>query len=42
MLELTGSYSLLWGATFVVGIVAAVLHFPIDDRRAGTAVVQAS
>jgi MFS family permease len=42
MLELTGSYSWLWGATFVVGIVAAVLHFPIDDRRASPAVAQAS
>ncbi len=35
MLELSGSYSLLWMATFVVGIVAALLHFPIDDGQPG-------
>ncbi|WP_343722819.1 MFS transporter [Herbaspirillum seropedicae] len=38
MLDVTGSYSLLWMATFVVGIVAALLHFPIeeaDGRRGG-------
>ncbi len=40
MLELTGSYSWLWGATFVVGIVAAVLHFPIDDRNASMVGIQ--
>lgn len=33
-LDLTGSYSLLWGATFAVGVLAALLHFPIDDRQA--------
>ncbi|WP_050469824.1 MFS transporter [Herbaspirillum chlorophenolicum] len=32
VLDLTGSYSLLWGATFAAGVLAAVLHFPIDDR----------
>ncbi|MBO9537685.1 MFS transporter [Herbaspirillum sp.] len=31
-LDLTGSYSLLWGATFAAGVLAAALHFPIDDR----------
>ncbi|WP_144141475.1 MFS transporter [Paraburkholderia sp. BCC1884] len=30
--DLTGSYSLLWDATVVVGLIAAMLHFPIDDR----------
>ncbi|CAB3785427.1 MFS transporter [Paraburkholderia fynbosensis] len=29
--DLTGSYSLLWEATVVAGLVAAMLHFPIDD-----------
>lgn len=32
VLDLTGSYSLLWGATFAAGVLAAALHFPIDDR----------
>lgn len=29
--DLTGSYSLLWMATAVAGLVAAALHFPIKD-----------
>jgi predicted MFS family arabinose efflux permease len=29
--DLTGSYSLLWDATVVSGLIAALLHFPIDD-----------
>jgi predicted MFS family arabinose efflux permease len=29
--DLTGSYSLLWEATVVAGLAAAMLHFPIDD-----------
>lgn len=33
-LDLTGSYGLLWGATFVAGVAAALLHFPIDERGA--------
>ncbi|MDR5760480.1 MFS transporter [Caballeronia sp. LZ035] len=30
--DTTGSYSLIWGATAVAGLVAALLHFPIDDH----------
>jgi len=30
--DLTGSYGPLWIATAVAGLVAAVLHFPIDDK----------
>jgi len=30
--DTTGSYSLIWGATAVAGLVAALLHFPIDDE----------
>ncbi len=30
--DVTGSYSLVWGATAIAGLVAAVLHFPINDR----------
>jgi predicted MFS family arabinose efflux permease len=30
--DTTGSYSLIWGATAIAGLVAALLHFPIDDR----------
>jgi predicted MFS family arabinose efflux permease len=33
--DLTGSYSLLWEATVVAGLVAALLHFPIDDTAVG-------
>lgn len=32
--DVTGSYSLVWIATAVAGLVAALLHFPIDDRPA--------
>lgn len=30
--NLTGSYSVIWGATAVAGLVAALLHFAINDR----------
>lgn len=33
--DATGSYSLLWGATAAAGLVAALLHFPIDDAVVG-------
>jgi predicted MFS family arabinose efflux permease len=32
VLDLTGSYTLLWIFTAAAGLVAALLHFPIDDR----------
>lgn len=32
--DMTGSYSLVWGATAVAGLVAAMLHFPINDKAA--------
>lgn len=32
MFDLTGSYSLVWMATVAAGLLAALLHFPIDDR----------
>ncbi len=36
--DVTGSYSLIWGATAIAGLVAALLHFAIDDSVApGTA-----
>jgi MFS family permease len=31
LFDLTGSYSAIWGATAIAGLVAAMLHFPIDD-----------
>ncbi|MFM0672913.1 MFS transporter [Paraburkholderia sediminicola] len=34
--DLAGSYSLLWEATVVAGLVAAMLHFPIDDTTVST------
>jgi predicted MFS family arabinose efflux permease len=34
----TGSYALIWIATAVAGLVAALLHFPIDDSPAAVAV----
>jgi predicted MFS family arabinose efflux permease len=37
--DVTGSYSLVWIATAIAGLVAAALHFPIDDRPMVTAVV---
>jgi MFS family permease len=34
--DMTGSYSLLWEATVAAGLVAAMLHFPIDDATVKT------
>jgi hypothetical protein len=28
----TGSYSLVWGATAAAGLLAPMLHFPINDN----------
>jgi predicted MFS family arabinose efflux permease len=36
--DATGSYSLIWSATAAAGLVAAMLHFPIDDAPATVAV----
>jgi predicted MFS family arabinose efflux permease len=30
--DLTGSYTLIWAATAISGAVAALLHFPINDK----------
>jgi predicted MFS family arabinose efflux permease len=35
ILDVTGSYSLVWGATAAAGLLAAALHFPIDDTPVG-------
>jgi predicted MFS family arabinose efflux permease len=40
--DLTGSYSLLWVATVVAGLVAAALHFPIDDTTVTTPALRSS
>ncbi|BBK37936.1 MFS transporter [Allostella sp. ATCC 35155] len=32
--DATGSYAAIWIATALAGLVAALLHFPIDDRAA--------
>jgi predicted MFS family arabinose efflux permease len=34
--DLTGSYALLWDATVIAGLMAAMLHFPIDDTAVST------
>ncbi|TCK35012.1 putative MFS family arabinose efflux permease [Paraburkholderia sp. BL8N3] len=34
--DITGSYSLIWGATAAAGLFAAMLHFPIDDTAPGS------
>jgi len=39
--DLTGSYSLLWEATVFAGVVAAMLHFPIDDTSLSTQALRA-
>lgn len=31
LFDLTGSYTLIWAATAISGVVAALLHFPIND-----------
>jgi predicted MFS family arabinose efflux permease len=35
--DLTGSYTPLWIATALAGLMAALLHFPINDRGVGRA-----
>lgn len=35
LFDLTGSYDVVWAATAVAGILAALLHIPIADRRIG-------
>ena len=30
--ELTGSYDLIWWSVVLFGLVAALLHWPIDER----------
>ncbi len=32
VLDVTGSYNLVWALTAILGVVAAALHFPIDDE----------
>ncbi|WP_407527931.1 MFS transporter [Methylobacterium oryzisoli] len=32
VLDATGSYGPVWAATAIAGLIAALLHFPIDDR----------
>lgn len=32
VLDVTGSYNLIWAATAILGAVAAALHFPINDE----------
>ncbi|HZZ09521.1 MAG TPA: MFS transporter [Paraburkholderia sp.] len=39
--DLTGSYSLLWEATVAAGLIAALLHFPIDDTALHVPALQA-
>jgi predicted MFS family arabinose efflux permease len=39
--DLTGSYALLWEATVVTGLIAAMLHFPIDDTAVNTPALRA-
>ncbi|APA89291.1 MFS transporter [Paraburkholderia sprentiae WSM5005] len=40
--DLTGSYSLLWVATVAAGLIAALLHFPIDDTVVTTPALRSS
>jgi predicted MFS family arabinose efflux permease len=42
LFDLTGSYALVWWATAASGLVAALLHFPIQDAPAAAARPQAS
>jgi predicted MFS family arabinose efflux permease len=39
VLDVTGSYSLIWGATAAAGLLAALLHFPINDTAVRTPVL---
>ena len=34
MFDLTGSYTMVWGATVAAGVLAALLHFAITDKPA--------
>jgi predicted MFS family arabinose efflux permease len=37
--DATGSYSWVWGAAAAAGLLAAILHFPIDDKVVNAPVV---
>jgi predicted MFS family arabinose efflux permease len=37
--DVTGSYSLVWAATVAAGLLAAMLHFPIDDTAVRAAIL---
>jgi predicted MFS family arabinose efflux permease len=39
--DLTGSYAPVWSATVAAGLLAALLHFPIDDTVVATSAVRA-
>ncbi len=32
LFDLTGSYSIVWSATAIAGVIAALLHFAINDK----------
>lgn len=38
--DLTGSYSLIWDATVISGLIAAMLHFRIDDTSVNAAALR--
>jgi cyanate permease len=33
LFDATGSYRLMWILTIAMGVLAAILNFPIDDRQ---------
>ncbi|MBI5108627.1 MAG: MFS transporter [Rhodocyclales bacterium] len=35
LFDATGSYNTIWGICILLGVVAAVCHFPIDERNLG-------
>jgi predicted MFS family arabinose efflux permease len=39
--DLSGSYDAVWIISILLGLLAAVLHWPITDRPVGTAVAGA-
>ena len=41
LFDLTGSYSVVWSGTVIAGVVAAALHFAINDKPVTLAPVSA-
>ena len=40
--DIHGNYDVIWWSAIALGVIAALLHFPIDDRPVERAAMQAA